>query len=1440
PGPYDTAVIDSNTVTLTATRTSASTAVSAAGILNLAGFNFTSPIFTSSGTLQLQGGETLTTPTMSAGATVEYTATGSIRDIKNWDYTNATLKISGTGETFTLPTNITVAGINITAGILDSNGFNITNSSNWANSVGVSGFNARAGTVTFNGSGAAVTGATNFYRTSGTGTIIAFPSLSTILENNTSITTNNGIIAINNSAIGTNGTTGIINTNNSTTTTNNGTISTNSSSGTIGTNNLTVTNNNGIVTTNNGTVTNNNSTVSTNAFGGSVVNNLGSININNGTADTAVFHDRQYNGATGIIAGDATFDYSGFVATDGAVIDMTGYANGGIVGLSKDSLGNTINTWVFNSTNNLGKVTGNAMFNGTTTNFGTVTGNVIFNNSSSNSGTIMHNVDIYSPVPRPLGGTVYGLKTYHGYDGMYFNDTATGHGTTGKWNDPLNWWTDSSFTIHAGDFAGAGDEVHIYSDISTTTATATAASITFEGGAKNYIGINISGNATFNSSSANAVDGSITASSTTFIGNLTDDLGSVIGNLTRLFTVSTTTTRNFTTEGGRNDWVVVAQGVAVNISNAIYNTATNIFKALSGGTFTSNSNINGGASVAPVLVSTLPTNGQAVTKWLPIISWGDSTLCEYSYNNWASTTVANCAGGGADILRPATTTNTLSLRGTRAGNISEQNISFTYNNAVAIPTSCGSDLLDEATRPYYYLAGNVTGDCIVSVNTEIHGASSSGMPGFTLTGNVLAGSHNISLSNITVDGIASSTGNVTVVSSTVTGAVDAVGTWNLDANSYFTSATVRSGGSIQGGNFSGNLVNNGTIITNVVPTIVLGNTTNNGSITGSFIFNASSTSSGTVSGDAVLNASSTNTGAVGGNLTFNTLTATNGEVTFAGGTAFSGTGYVTGLIKDSLGATITGWRFTGSSTNSGFTKGIGSFLNTSSNNGIISGNSYFSDSSANTGTVTGTADIYYPHIMPMSGNVIGGKIYHSYPNGMVFGNSSGDGLWSNASNWFTDTTLTTHSNRIPSIGEDVVLLATTTLSNDVTGDIYVATSGITIFGGDHKLTGNISGNGAYGGYKAYDFNLGNITVTGTTSASGGEGNSTSAGGRGGTINIDTSSTGGVVVNGGDPDHDGGDAGTSTITNSFALVDGTRILAVGGASNGCGYGGNGGNISLFDSSGYILVTATGADATSTCDVIPPAPTSRSGGYTTQVGIYISPASRAAVAAAATAQNSNTNRGTGSTGSGTSVFQNLNTNIGILNLANLPKIGLGDIGNNLGVSNFVNPLANIINLKPTKFPDLPKVDWVEKIQNFLSNSLPNLPITVLINGEEKETKLLIDSKGKVYQSIVVDSSVELGIKVKNPNSKGIAAVSFNGKNIKVTKDKKNEIKFKITAPKDDGSYILKVGVLTLEVKVVTKVNNPSTKQNASIQGNSKKVQIIQKLPLWRRIWNKITGK
>ena len=102
-----------------------------AGIFSLNGQNLTTTnamTVASGATLRLAGDETITngSSVLNSGSTVEYVATGTTRDIKDWTYTNATLKINGTGGTFTLPADLSVANLLVTAGTLDEQAHTVT------------------------------------------------------------------------------------------------------------------------------------------------------------------------------------------------------------------------------------------------------------------------------------------------------------------------------------------------------------------------------------------------------------------------------------------------------------------------------------------------------------------------------------------------------------------------------------------------------------------------------------------------------------------------------------------------------------------------------------------------------------------------------------------------------------------------------------------------------------------------------------------------------------------------------------------------------------------------------------------------------------------------------------------------------------------------------------------------------------------------------------------------------------------------------------------------------------------------------------------------------------------------------------------------------------------------------------------------------------------
>lgn len=306
--------------------------------------------------------------------------------------------------------------------------------------------------------------------------------------------------------------------------------------------------------------------------------------------------------------------------------------------------------------------------------------------------------------------------------------------------------------------------------------------ITFTDEAYNANGGTVNGNVIFKDAGYNL--GTVNGNST-FIGNVTDATGVTNGNVIRLYTSDTTTTRNFTTDNGRNDWIIIADGAIVDITGSTYATSTDVFKAINGGSFIYGGNAEG--KVVPNVIITTPVASSTSVKWLPVINWDDSSSCAYSYDNFVTTLNSTCSNNGSDIAKPSTQgTTTLYVRGTNVhGSLTEKRVTFYYDNTSAIPTACGSDLLDEPSRAFYYLEGNVTANCIVTTDTELRGASSSNAVGFTLTGNVIATStldgHNVTLKNITITGninssgenggnFGSSGGTITIATST-TGAV---------------------------------------------------------------------------------------------------------------------------------------------------------------------------------------------------------------------------------------------------------------------------------------------------------------------------------------------------------------------------------------------------------------------------------------------------------------------------------------------------------------------------------------------------------------------------------------------------------------------------------------------------------------------------------------------
>ena len=1175
---------------------------------------------------------------------------------------------------------------------------------------------------------------------------------------------------------------------------------------------------------NNGTI-NSGNTVLGKITNNSVINStlttftLNTSSINTGTINgNALFNTSSIN--TGTINGNATFN--SFTAIDGSVSfdDSTAFVGIGYVsGNVYDSLGNNINTWVFNaSSTNTGILKGNAIFNDTSINTvsAIVQGNAIFNNSSRNLGVVTGNSDAYSPVIRPLTGITNGQVIYHNYAGLYFNDTALGHGVVGKWDDMNNWWIDVASTIHAPVLPTSGDDVIIlFGNINSSSITAFVKTIIFQNSTNNSITIILASTSTdaalFNTSSTNT--GTIIGNAT-FSGPDTNNTGTVTGYITRKYDAGTYTVLTDFTHNGVH-WIIEAvNGATVNLVNATYSLTTNIFKAFNNAVFVWNDLIGGGA---PDLSIVSPTAGTNI-KWKPNISWGTSVLCQYKIDGGNYTSV-NCSKKGSDIVRPSAGLHTIFFRSSDGKNITEKTIILTYDNTQPIDTDCSTPL-DENTRPYYYLTSNVT-NCSITASTTLRGDDNGGGHFYTIE-NITGSGTNIILQNITATGIVSGFNNINISSSTLSGSISVAGILTADNVSVLNNATINNDATVLSGRFIGDVVNNG-IITNstTTPVTILGSLTNNGTINNGFIFNSTSTNNGTVNGTTTLNNNSLNQGIINGDLIFNTLTSISNAVTFSNNINFLGTGNVSGNIFDNRGVIINSWIFRDLSTNIGLIKGEVFFNDSSTNAGTVSGNAHFSDSSTNAGVITGNADKYNSALISsvLTGTVNGNITYHSYVNSPSFRNISGDNNWNNLSNWFAFAATTSIPlGRLPQNNENIVLFASTTLIGDLVNDIYIAFSSTTLNGANHRVTGNIYGDGAYGGFDAYNFDLENIIVTGTTTAIGGDGNPNVDGGNGGNVNVKNSSTGPIVVNGGDPLHNGGDAGTITVINTIAVAPNTPIMSIGGNSVGCGFGGSGGNVSLIDSSDYVLITAAGADATTTVAqgggcVNPPVGRSGGTGQVSIVGKYNTVTNNTNIA----------NKNTIPAYYSSTILKIKPKNIldriipiidfGIkispFKLKTLPIFGDGTNG----TFTFTKGLMNLISTPIPKdvlnnFKSSPNLLSSLNIKNmndlfalrYKSSLIKNTKVKGLFTSYSISSLIPINSyvsfetKNTLTQSIKVKPNQKLIITVLPMNDSGIFDGKFDNKDINFVNNKIN-----ITTPSRGGTYRLSTSATPIILKI-----------------------------------------
>ena len=118
------------------------------------------------GTLQLQGGESPTAPTLNSGSTVKYTGDGDSAvdnyTIKDYAYHHLTIASTDSGDTFATPNTTEDANGNFTvsSGTFTAPSGNFTIAGNFAHSAGT--FTHNSGSIVLDGTDQQITGATTF------------------------------------------------------------------------------------------------------------------------------------------------------------------------------------------------------------------------------------------------------------------------------------------------------------------------------------------------------------------------------------------------------------------------------------------------------------------------------------------------------------------------------------------------------------------------------------------------------------------------------------------------------------------------------------------------------------------------------------------------------------------------------------------------------------------------------------------------------------------------------------------------------------------------------------------------------------------------------------------------------------------------------------------------------------------------------------------------------------------------------------------------------------------------------------------------------------------------------------------------------------------------------------------------------------------------------
>jgi hypothetical protein len=284
-----------------------------------------------------------------------------------------------------------------------------------------------------------------------------------------------------------------------------------------------------------------------------------------------------------------------------------------------------------------------------------------------------------------------------------------------------------------------------------------------------------------------------------------------------------------------------------------------------------------------------------------------------------------------------------------------------YNEAVI--SGIGGVLINSGTGIGIYTEGTIT---------NISGMITNSSSGIGISNdNIITDISGIITNSGSGTGVYNNSGTISDISGTITNSGGGYGINNISSTITTISGTVDelSGtGTINIGATGVVKINNGIITNNLGQIIINNGTANtntfngqttssyngvNGIVTGDATFQNTSYNSGLVTGNAIFQTGSMNDGSVTGDATFSYLTATSGVVIDT--TRFAN-GRVSGITKDSVGATITTWTFNNTN-NNGFVTGDAIFNNSRTNDTTVSGSSVFNGTSRNNGTVNGTSTL---------------------------------------------------------------------------------------------------------------------------------------------------------------------------------------------------------------------------------------------------------------------------------------------------------------------------------------------------------------------------------------------------------------------------------------------------------------------------------------------------